>query len=69
VGCTTLAPSEYANRHNKMVGYIHWTICRHMGLQVTDEYHETILKEAINVNCTNIMQDIDVITDRTVLAN
>jgi hypothetical protein len=22
-GCTTLAPSEYSNRHNKVAGYIH----------------------------------------------
>ena len=36
-GCTTLAQSEYSNGHNKMVGYIHWTICVHMGLQVTDK--------------------------------
>ena len=34
VGCTTLAPSDYTNRHNKVAGYIHWTICKHMGLQV-----------------------------------
>jgi len=67
--CTTLAPSEYTNRHSKIVGYIHWTICKHMGLQVTDKYHENILEEAINVNCTTIIQDVGVITDRTILAN
>jgi hypothetical protein len=36
-GCTTLAPSEYTIRHNKVAGYIHWMICKHMGLQVTDQ--------------------------------
>jgi len=40
-----------------------------MGLQFTDKYHENILEEALNVNCTTIMQDVDVITDRTILAN
>ena len=35
-GCTTLVPSEYTNRHNKVAGYIHWTIRLHMGFQVTD---------------------------------
>ena len=35
-GCTTIAPSEYNYRHNMVAGYIHWTICKHMGLQVTD---------------------------------
>jgi len=34
--CTTLVPSEYTNRLNKMAGYIHW-ICKHVGLQVTDQ--------------------------------
>ena len=36
--CTTLAPSEHTNRHNKVAGYIHWKICQHTGLQVTDRY-------------------------------
>ena len=40
VGFTTLAPSEYTNRHNRVTGYIHWTIRKHMGLQVTDRYYE-----------------------------
>jgi hypothetical protein len=39
-GCTTLAPSEYTNRHNKVAGYIHWMICKHMGLEVTDQWYE-----------------------------
>jgi len=32
VGFTTIAPSECTNRHNRVAGYIHWTICKHMGL-------------------------------------
>jgi len=36
-GCTTPMPSEYTNRHNKVAGYVHWMICKHMGLQVTDK--------------------------------
>ena len=38
VGCTTLAPSEYTSRLNKMAGYVRCTIGKHMGLQVTDYY-------------------------------
>jgi len=34
--CTTFVPSEYTNRHNKVAGHLHWTICKHMGFQVTD---------------------------------
>jgi hypothetical protein len=36
-GCTTLALSEYTNRHSKVASYIHWMICKQMGLQVTDQ--------------------------------
>ena len=38
VECTTLAPSEYSNRCSKVAGYIHGTIGKHVGLQVTDKY-------------------------------
>jgi len=31
-GCTTLVSFEYANRHSKVAGYIHWTIYKHTGL-------------------------------------
>jgi hypothetical protein len=36
-GCTTLVPSEYINRHNKVGGYTHWMIYKHTGLQVADQ--------------------------------
>jgi hypothetical protein len=49
VGCTTLAPSEYTNRHKKMAGYIHWAICKHLGLQVTGKYYEHVRESIINV--------------------
>ena len=69
VGCTTLPPSEYTNRQNKVVGYIHWMVCKHMGLQVTDKYYEHIPERVTNVNGTTIMWDIPVITVQTMLAN
>jgi len=34
VGCTTLMPSEYTNRHSMVAGYIHWTIRKRLGLPV-----------------------------------
>jgi len=54
VGCTTLVPSEYPNSYNKVAGYIHWTICKPMGLQVTDKYLENIPDRVINVSSTTI---------------
>jgi hypothetical protein len=48
-GCTTLAPSEYTNRHNKVAGYSHWMICK----QVTDKYYEHTPARKINVTGTH----------------
>jgi hypothetical protein len=48
VGCTTLAPAEYTNRHNKVGGYIHWMVM--------------LPERVINVNGTTIRWDILVIT-------
>jgi len=68
-GCTTLELSEYSNRHNQLAGYIHWTICKHSGLQVTDRCCGHVPERIINVNGTTIMWDVPAITDRTILAN
>jgi len=68
VGCTTLAPSEFANGHKEVAGYIH-RLCKHTGLQATDKYCEHIPERVINVNGTPIVWDVPVITDQTVLAN
>jgi len=67
---TTLAPSEYANRHNKMVVvYIQWTVCKLVELHVTNRYCGHIPERVINVKYTTIMWDIPVVTDPTILAN
>ena len=48
-GCAMLAPSEYTSRLNKMSGYIHWTVGKHMRLQVTDRYCEHVPEMVINL--------------------
>jgi hypothetical protein len=69
VGCTTFAPPEYTNRHNKAAAYIHQTICEHTWLQFTDSCCEHIPETVIYINGATIMWDILVITDRKILAN
>jgi hypothetical protein len=39
-GCTTLQPFLYTIRHNKVAGYVHWTLCKHKGLQGNEKYYE-----------------------------
>ena len=68
-GCTTLAPSEYTTRHNKVADYIHWMIRKHSGLQVTGQYYEHIPEKVINIKGTAIMWGVPVITEQTILAN
>ena len=49
--------------------YIHWMICKHMEIQITDKYFKHIPESFVNANGTTIMWDVSVITDRTILAN
>jgi adenylate kinase len=67
--CTTLVPSQYTNIQNKVTGYIHWTICKHMEIQITDKYYQHTPESVINAIGTTIIWDVPVITDRTILAN
>jgi hypothetical protein len=64
VGCTTLALSEYINRHDKVPGYNHWTTYKHRVLQVTDNCYEHVPEMVINVDGTTIVCDVPVIRDR-----
>ena len=68
-GCTLLVLCEYINKHNKVAGYIHWTVCKRVGLHVTDRYHGHIPERVINVSGTAIMWNVPAVTDRKILAN
>ena len=52
-----------------MAGYIHWTVCKHVGLQVTDRYYEYMPKTVINASGTTGVWDVPITTDPTILAN
>jgi hypothetical protein len=62
MGCATVASSEYTDGHNKVAGYIHWMVFKHMALQVTDKYYEHIPIRVININGTTNVCDVLVIT-------
>ena len=49
----------------RCIGYIQWTICKHMGLQVTKNYCEHIPEWVINVKSNTITRDIPVTTGKT----
>jgi len=56
--CTTLVPSGYTNRCSKVAGYIHWTLFKHTGLQVTDKCFEYR-----QIYRSTIMRDVPLIID------
>jgi len=49
--------------NNKVAGYIHWAICKHMGLQFTDKYYEHVPGKVINSGDATVMWDVPVIID------
>ena len=68
-GCTKLASSEYTHRHNRVASYVHWTICKNFGIQVSSKYYEHQPMKVINKNNCIIIWDVPIITDRTIQAN
>lgn len=68
-GCSTLAPTEYVNRHNRVASFVHWTMCRDLGSQVCGKYYEHKPEKVVDINETTILWDVPVITDRNIAAN
>jgi hypothetical protein len=52
-----------------VAGYIHWTVCEHVGLQVTDKDCEHVSGKVITVNDTAVMWDVPGSTDRKTVGN
>jgi GTPase Era involved in 16S rRNA processing len=48
---------------------MHWTVCEHVGLQVTGRDCEHVSERVITVNGTAIMCDVPGITDRKTFSN
>ena len=46
------------NNNNNVAGYIHWMMCKHMGLQVTDRCYENIPERVISVDSNISMWDV-----------
>ena len=52
-----------------MAVYIHWTVCKHMGLQVTDRYYARVPGRVVSVNGATVVWDVPFIKVRKILAN
>jgi len=68
-GCSILAPSEYLFRHNKVASFIHWMICKHNQIEVSDKWYEHQPLKAVTTNDITVMYDMAVFTDKLIKAN
>ena len=68
-GCSELAKTEYTQRYNRIAAYIHWKICKHYSIKVTDKCYEHEPKTVIENNEATIPCDIPIQTDREIKAN
>ena len=53
--CCGMHNACHLNILTDTIGYIHWTICKQMGLQVPDKNYENIPERVTNVNSSTFM--------------
>lgn len=39
-GCTMFAPTEYFTRHNMVASYVHWKVCKDLGIQMSGKWDD-----------------------------
>ena len=67
--CSELAKTKYTQIHNRTAAYIHWKICKHYNIKVTDKYYEHEPKTVTENNEATILWDMPIQTDREIKAN
>ena len=68
-GCPTLAKAEYIQRHNKVGQYIHWKICQHYKMNVSNTWYQHETPPVLENDRATILWDFSIQTDRTIKAN
>jgi hypothetical protein len=68
-GCPVLANTEYLHRHNQMAAIVHWHICKHYGIPVTDKVYEHKPEQVQSSADATVLWDMTIHTDRTITAN
>ena len=68
-GCSSIAATEYLQRHNKIAQYIHWKVCRSVGMTTSDMWYNHQTEAVMENNNTKVLWDFQVHTDRPIRAN
>ena len=53
--CCGMHNTRHLNTLTDTTGYINWTICKHMGLQVAEKNYEHTPERVTNVNSSPVM--------------
>jgi hypothetical protein len=68
-GCPILAKNEYVIRHDKVCTHLHYSICKILGIETTENWYSHIPKPVCQHEDITVLWNQGVQTDREVLAN
>jgi hypothetical protein len=68
-GCPTLAKNEYIIRHNKVCTHLHYSICKKLRIETTENWYSHIPKPVTEHDDITILWNQGIQTDKEVLAN
>ena len=67
-GCPVLARKEYLERQDKALTYIHWHICKHYEIEVTDKWYDHKPNTVNEGKDVTILWDMPIYTDKEIKA-
>jgi hypothetical protein len=68
-GCPILAKNEYVIRHDKVCTHLHYSICKTLDIETTENWYSHIPKPVCQREDKTVLWNQGVQTDREVLAN
>jgi hypothetical protein len=68
-GCPILAKNEYIIRHDKVCTHLHYSICKTLGIETTENWYSHIPKSVCQHEDTTVLWNQGIQSDREVLAN
>lgn len=69
-GCRELAKSEYIQRHDNALSYIHWKLCRNYNIMTSaDKWYEHKPETVVENEQAPILWNMPIHTDREIRAN
>jgi len=67
-GCSILAKNEYLMKHDKVCAHLHYSICKALGIEMTDKWYTHMPKPVYEEETVTVLWNQAVHTDREVTA-